>query len=387
MRIITFYLPQFHCIPENDKWWGEGFTEWVNVRKAEALFKGHQQPKIPLNDNYYNLLDIEVMRWQTEIAKKYGIYGFCFYHYWFDGKMLLEKPVENYLNEKSIKFPYCICWANEHWTNQWATDKYNVLIEQKYGSCKEWKEHFDYLLPFFKDDRYIKKDGKPVFVLYRPDLVECRKEMFGYWNQLCREAGLSGICYMCQRPDAMLSGIDSDISMFDYCIEYQPGIAMKNLICKKQKFATLRKIKRKVVLYAEKNFKISGNNLNISRMINNDVKKFTYDEVWESILNMSPVTEKSIPGAFVNWDNTPRKGKRGTVTTNVSSDKFHKYLSKQIENAKNKYHQDMIFMFAWNEWAEGGFLEPDEENGYAYLEAIKEALQENNEFHSYKSKT
>lgn len=380
MKIIAYYLPQFHCIPENDKWWGKGFTEWVNVKKAEALFEGHKQPKIPLNNNYYNLLDIDVMKWQAEIAKKHGIYGFCFYHYWFDGKMLLEKPVENYLNENSIDFPYCICWANEHWTNQWVADQYDVLIEQRYGSKSEWKMHFDYLLPFFKDDRYIKKDGKPVFVLYRPDLVECKKEMFDYWNQLSKEAGLPGICYLCQRPDAMLAGINSDLSMFDYCIEYQPGIAIKEITHKRQKFQMLRKIKRKLVLFLERHFKVHGNTLNISRMMSKDVTKFTYDELWDYILNMSPITEKSIPGAFVNWDNSPRKGERGLVTTGVSPNKFKKYLSEQVKNAKNMYHQDMMFMFAWNEWAEGGYLEPDEENGYAYLEAIKNALIENGEF-------
>lgn len=380
MKIIAYYLPQFHRIPENDKWWGEGFTEWVNVKKAESLFEGHHQPRIPLNNNYYNLLDVEVMRWQTEIAKKHGIYGFCFYHYWFDGKMLLEKPVENYLKEKSIDFPFCICWANEHWTNQWVADQHSVLIEQRYGGKKEWKEHFDYLLPFLKDSRYIKKDGKPVFVLYRPDLVEARKEMIEYWNELAVKAGLTGICFMCQRPDAMLTGLKSDLSMFDYCIEYQPSVAIKNISYKKQNFTFLRKMKRSMVLFVEKHFKVAGNSMSLGRINKTEVKRFTYDELWQYVINMKPLTKKSIPGAFVNWDNTPRKGNRGTVLTEVTSEKMHKYLSEQIRHAKKDYHQDMMFMFAWNEWAEGGFLEPDEANGYGYLEAIKAALEENNEF-------
>ena len=189
VRTIALYLPQFHEIPENNEWWGHGFTEWVNVKKAVPLFEGHQQPRIPLDNNYYDLSDVNVMRWQTELAKKYGIYGFCFYHYWFNGKKLLEKPVDNYLEAKDIDFPFCICWANEHWTNKWATENDRVLIEQKYGGREQWKEHFDYLLPFFKDSRYIYQDGKPLFVLYRPELVTRRREMLEYWNQLALENG------------------------------------------------------------------------------------------------------------------------------------------------------------------------------------------------------
>ena len=160
MKIIAFYLPQFHNIPENDEWWGDGFTEWVNVKKAKPLFDGHVQPKEPLNDNYYNLLDDNIKIWQAKIAKEYGVYGFCYYHYWFNGKLLLEKPMEQMLNNKKIDIPFCISWANEPWTKAWVNEK-KVLIPQSYGGVNEWKEHFDYLLPFFKDERYIKVHNKP----------------------------------------------------------------------------------------------------------------------------------------------------------------------------------------------------------------------------------
>ena len=153
MKIIAFYLPQFHNIPENDEWWGDGFTEWVNVKAAKPLFEGHQQPKVPLNDNYYNLLDDNVKIWQAKIAKEHGVYGFCYYHYWFSGKMLLEKPMEQMLKNKAVDIPFCISWANETWTKAWVNDEKKVLILQKYGEKDEWKQHFDYLLPFFKDDR------------------------------------------------------------------------------------------------------------------------------------------------------------------------------------------------------------------------------------------
>lgn len=380
MNIIAFYLPQFHQIPENDEWWGEGFTEWVNVKKAKPLFEGHEQPRVPLNGNYYDLSDVSVMKWQTEIAKEHGISGFCFYHYWFDGKLLLEKPVENYLNSKDIDFPYCICWANEHWTNQWVSDKNNVLIEQRYGGEKEWKEHFDYLLPYFKDNRYIKREGKPVVVIYRPDLIDKRKDMVNYWNQLAKAAGLDGLCFMYQRPDAALGGNNSDLSMFDYCIEYQPGVEFKFNVNNTRKFNGLRRVKRKLMLFIEKKFGISTEGMNLSQINKHEASKRSYDEVWEHVISQKPMFENSIPGAFVNWDNTPRKENRGMVLTGATPEKFKYYLKKQIKHAIDDYHEDMMFMFAWNEWAEGGFLEPDEKYGYGFLDAIKQALIETDSF-------
>ena len=157
MKIIAVYLPQFHEIPENNEWWGKGFTEWTTMKKAKPLYEGHYQPRIPLNENYYNLLDPQVMEWQCKIAKEHGIYGFCFYHYWFDGHLLLEKPVEKYLQDEKCDLPFCICWANEHWTKAWEGKHNQVLIPRRYGGEKEWKEHFEYLLPFLKDPRYIRK--------------------------------------------------------------------------------------------------------------------------------------------------------------------------------------------------------------------------------------
>lgn len=149
MKVIAFYLPQFHNIPENNEWWGDGFTEWVNVMKAKPLFEGHVQPKVPLNNNYYDLLDDGVKIWQAETAKKYGIYGFCYYHYWFNGKLLLEKPMEQMLKNHKIDIPFCICWANEAWTKAWVNST-QTLIPQKYGNKDDWKKHFEYLLPFSK---------------------------------------------------------------------------------------------------------------------------------------------------------------------------------------------------------------------------------------------
>ena len=198
MKVIAFYLPQYHNIPENDEWWGDGFTEWTNVRKAQPYFEGHNQPEIPLNENYYNLLDDKVKLWQAKLAKEYGVYGFCYYHYWFNGKMLLEQPMEQMLRNKEIEQHFCICWANEPWTKAWVNET-KVLIPQKYGHEKEWKEHFDYLLPFFKDERYIKCSGRPLMVIYRPQVIDNIREMILYWNKLAKEAGFNKVVFIIRK--------------------------------------------------------------------------------------------------------------------------------------------------------------------------------------------
>ena len=249
MKIIALYLPQYHDIPENDKWWGKGFTEWVNVKKAKPLYEGHYQPHVPLNNNYYNLLDDDVKIWQADLAKKYGVYGFCYYHYWFNGKMLLEQPMEQMLKNEKIDLPFCICWANEPWTRAWVGET-ETLIAQQYGYEKEWKEHFDYLLPFFKDNRYIKEDNKPLFVIYRPEVIGVLKDMLNYWNELAIDNGFSGMKYAFQTL-SMDVAKDPNKALFDYDIEFQPTYAYQDLYA--DKYVTLRKIKGKMSRFFEKN--------------------------------------------------------------------------------------------------------------------------------------
>ena len=372
MKIITFYLPQFHTIPENDEWWGEGFTEWVNMKKAQPLYEGHYQPRVPLNNNYYDLSDPETMRWQVSLANKYGVYGWCLYHYWFNGKLLLEKPVENLLRDKSLNIHYCLSWANEPWTNGWVAEKAKVLIAQRYGREKEWKEHFDYLLPFFKDERYIRVDGKPLFVLYKTDIIPDMNEMLDYYQKLAKDAGLKGICFAYQALYQNHPTMPDD-SRFDLNIHYEPPYAVRDLTHQKHSFA--RSVKRKVECFLNMHTKINIERLSLTQ----GLKFFDYDKVWEAILNRKPLSDKCVPGAYVDWDNTPRRPTRGSIHKGASPEKFKKYLSRQIRRARDVYHKDMIFMFAWNEWAEGGYIEPDEKFKYGYLEAIKEALEENNE--------
>lgn len=379
MRVVAFYLPQFHAIPENDAWWGEGFTEWTNMKKAKPLFEGHEQPRIPLDNNYYNLLDEKVMKWQFDLAKEYGVYGFCFYHYWFDGHMLLQKPMENMLNSKALNFPYCICWANEAWTNAWkSTGDTDTLLPQRYGNKKEWKEHFDYLLPFFKDTNYIKEDGRPLFVLYRPEICDCTNEMFDYWDALAQEAGLPGLCYAYQQVSYYLDP-KKDESRFTYRIEYQPGYARYDAQNNAGNISSSwLKLKTTGRRFAGKIDKTFGTNIT-GKLTKQGLSFENYDNLCEAIINRKADDQKSIAGMFVGWDNTPRRGNKGRVCVGSSPDKFKYYLKKQFENVYQTYSNDFLFIFAWNEWAEGGYLEPDEKHHYGYLEAIKECMEEDND--------
>ncbi len=372
MKIISFYLPQFHCIPENDAWWGKGFTEWVNMKKAKPLFEGHYQPRIPLDHNYYNLLDDKTIEWQSAIAEEYGIYGFCFYHYWFGGKLLLEKPIELYRNNSNCKTHYCICWANEDWTNQWTTEEPKVLIAETYGDKEEWKKHFEYFLPYFKDERYIRVDGKPVLVFLSPEKIKNLIPMLDYWDELAKKEGFDGITYMSQGTNFRLSGSQKAKERLDYFIDYQPQYAYSAM--KQGKHALLRKLKRKISNASQKYFNIDPFVFLEKSGGNDGPAIYDYDDIWQRILNQTPESSKVIPGAFVDWDNTPRKERRGFVINGASPEKFEKYLRAQIDRAEDIYDKDMIFLFAWNEWAEGGYMEPDERFGYGYLEAVKKAL-------------
>lgn len=383
MKIIAFYLPQFHNIPENDEWWGDGFTEWVNVKSAEPLFEGHYQPVIPLMNNYYNLLDDDVKIWQARIAKEHGIFGFCYYHYWFNGKMLLEKPMEQMLKNKKVDIPFCICWANEPWTKAWIAQDQKVLIPQKYGGEKEWKEHFDYLLQFLRDDRYILKDEKPIIIIYRPKSIPCLKEMVDYWRFLAIQNGLKGLSVMCAINNTEIDNSAYDV--FDNIIEWEPHTAKwdKSNTNKDEKgrFSGLKKFRKTVWNEFEKVTGIDPYKYDPIALKRQEQKRFlNYDDIWQKIIQMKPIRYNSLPGAFVRWDNTPRYKEKASIILGETPDKFREYLKKQIIHAKEEYKTNYLFMYAWNEWAEGGYLEPDEKYGFAYLEALEKALKETGEF-------
>lgn len=345
MKQIAFYLPQFHTIPENDKWWGKGFTEWVNVKKSKPLFRGHNQPEVPLQ-GYYDLSNVNEMVKQAKMAKEYGLYGFCYYHYWFEGKLLLEKPLEQMLVTPGVDIPFCLCWANETWSRTWDGSEKKILIAQNYDEDDEMlRKHFDYFLKFFKDQRYIKEGNKPILIIYKPHLIKNIDHIIDYWNKLASENGFDGIYFGYQHHSAF--SFPDKTKGFDFGIEFEPWYTIDQEDMLKQTF--FQKVYRKV--------------LKKPLILN-------YDEVWKKILARYS-SEKTMPGAFVSWDNTPRMANRGIVVLGATPEKFKRYYKKQMKRAKTIYHTDYIFINAWNEWAEGAHLEPDEKNGYGYLEGLK----------------
>ena len=360
MKKIAFYLPQFHAIPENDEWWGKGFTDWTNVKASKPQYKGHVQPEVPLNDNYYDLLNPETQIWQADLAKRYGIDAFCYYHYWFEGKLLLERPMENMLKNPKIDIPFCICWANETWARTWDGKETDILIKQNYNENREaWKSHFEYLLQFFRDERYVKNNGRPLLLIYKPYLITNCKEMIIYWRELAVENGLTGLYIGYQYPESF--DYDMDELGFDFGVEFEPLYTGHEFSV--QNSGNWEKLrfyaKDPEWLFRKMMYKLF-----------HCPNIWNYDTAWNMILRRKPEKENVMPGAFPAWDNSPRKKNNATIYRGASPEKFKKYFSMQMERAEKIYHAEYIFINAWNEWGEGAHLEPDEVNGYAWLEAV-----------------
>lgn len=352
MKIIAYYLPQFHETKENNKWWGKGFTEWTNVKKGKKLFKTHNQPFIPLNNNYYNLLEKKTIEWQTKLAQQYGIYGFCYYHYWFEGKKILEKPAENLLKWKDINQKFCFCWANHSWKKTW-NGLNEILIKQTYGNEDKWDEHFNYLLQFFNDERYIKIDNKPVFVIYTPENIKNLNKMIAFFKKRCIENGFNGI-YIIESKNT--------IKNLEFISSESSARVLREPNCSLGKRSLLEKIFQKLKSNFKKNYLYF-------------VQKYKYLKFIKYSIGISKeyVNEKMFPGIFTNWDNTSRHGRRGYVIEDSTPQLFKKYLLEQKKIMKER-NVEYIFLNAWNEWAEGMYLEPDEKYKYEYLEAIKEVI-------------
>lgn len=357
IKAIAFYLPQFHRIPENDKWWGEGFTDWQAVKDARAFIDNQKQPRHP-KKGYYTLLSSETLKWQADLVQKADIYGLCFYHYWFkEGKQLLEKPAEILLKDKTINMRFCFSWANESWIRTWSniagnvwTDKYDartgtnsqtekgMLIEQEYGLEEEWRKHFEYLCPFFADERYIKHDGKPVFILYRPNAIPRLAHMVRCWNAWAREKGFKGL-YIIGTIHQNLERVNK---ILDAELLHSPLALMND--CPPE--------------YC------------------NGIKCYSYDKSWRRYLEFARwriSSKKCYFCAVTDHDTTPRKGKNGVVFRGMTPKKLYWYFHELVRISRRK-HNDYVFINAWNEWGEAMYLEPDEEYGYACLNAVKKAL-------------
>ena len=374
IKVIAFYLPQFHQIPENDKWWGEGFTEWENVRKAKPCFQGHQQPKVPLNNHYYDLTEDTVKIWQASLAKQYGIFGFCYYHYWFkDGKKLLEKPAEQMLDNKEIDLPFCFSWANENWSKNWDGGNHEVIMPQKYGGRADWEAHLQYLLPFFRDERYITVQGKPLFIIYKPEQIIDIYQMVRYFRKRLKEEGFPGICMAFQFP-AYYGDMYYRNDIFDYRIAFEPVFSRSQTVYGKSGTDHRVRIIRRILgeypisVYRKKRARLLGS----AQISSEKLTHFSYTQTWERLLT-NEWTDELLPGAFVDWDNTPRN-RKGLVYDGFSLDFFASYMKKLVERSERE-KKPMLFINAWNEWAEGAFLEPDELYGYGKLEAIALSLK------------
>ena len=346
LKTIAFYSPQFHPVEVNDRAWGKGFTEWSNTTTAVAQFEGHDQPRIPNELGYYDLRVKDVQRRQIELAKSFGISGFCYYHYWFDGKRVLEMPFNQVLKDKSLDLPFCICWANENWTRAWDASEKEVILRQHH-SPKDDRLFFEDIIPALMDERYIRVDNKPLLIVYRPDLLPDPKETGERWRDLARQNGI-GELHLATISTRNFK--DYRNIGFDTVIQFPPhNINPKQI--PKEKLNIL-------------NPKFCG-------------KVFEYDDAKTLALSELRKYPDMIPGVMMGWDNEARRSGRGTIFHNCSPESYLNWLANAIRHAKvNQTNQEQfVFINAWNEWAEGSYLEPDKKHGYDYLKATAEAIR------------
>lgn len=346
VRAIAFYLPQFHPFPENDSWWGKGFTEWTNVGKARPLFPGHYQPHCPIHLGYYDLRLPEVMVEQARIARVYGIGGFAYHFYWFAGKTLMERPLRGMLGNPDVDMPFFLSWANENWTRRWDGREEAVLIRQTH-SVEDSRAMMRHIADYMRDPRYIRVNGRPVFSVYRPRMIPDLAAAVQTWRAEARAQGL-GELYLI----GIQRGIAEDHRQdgFDANLEFTPhGIKVSEL-------SVLLPLDRDV---------FKG-------------KVFDYDALVKAALEQDDRGLQRHRCAMLGWDNTARSPDRATIHLNFSIDSYRRWLSELCARARTddwrSPDERMVFINAWNEWAEGTHLEPDQRHGFAYLEATRQAV-------------
>ena len=365
-KIIALYLPQFHQIPENDEFWGEGFTDWITVKNAKPLFKGHRQPRVPLNNNYYDLSIKENVEWQSKLAHDHGIYGFGVYHYWFNNdKNLLTRPAEIMRDDDSIKTHYFFIWDNCSWKRSWSNVPGNdwvpisdvklnhkgpsILIPHILGKESDWEFHYNYLSSHFHSNRYEKRDGKPVFAIfhYEKDI----DKMCDYWDQLAKKDGFEGMCFIFKYSETIHFMKNS------YQYNYEPHHT--NWWNASLRIRIKNKLKKILNICSQK-----------------DITCYDYDKTWKRLLRHAKLhkDKQLFYGAFIDYDDTPRRGRNKARLFNGSTpEKFEHYFGElvSISTGQNK---DYIFLTAWNEWGEGAYLEPDTFNKLKYLQAISNVM-------------
>lgn len=361
IKTIAFYLPQYHPIPENDEWWGKGFTEWTNVAKAKPLFRGHNQPNIPADLGFYDLRLAETREEQANLAKQYGLTAFCYWHYWFgNGKRVLERPFQEVLESGKPDFPFCLGWANETWSGIWHGNPKKILLEQTYPGEQDYIEHFYSLLTAFKDNRYLKVDDKPLFLVYKPKLIPDLALFVNTFTRLAVENGLPGLHLVATNVE-----LEWDVKGNGFDAMTPISLAKRRYVSSKNKIVDFYRRAK------------SGPLKNLYKMVFR--KPANIYDYRETIHEFEEYSGPNLyyPTVIPNWDNTPRSGLDGFVFKNSTPELFKVVL----ENAKhqvekyNKPANQIIFVKSWNEWAEGNYLEPDLKFGHNYLKVFKDVFK------------
>lgn len=377
-RVIAYYLPQFHPIKENDEVWGPGFTEWTNVVKARPQFHGHYQPRIPADLGFYDLRLPETREQQAQLAREAGIEGFCYWHYWMgNGRMLLQRPFEEVLQSGKPDFPFCLAWANHDWkTNTWKNKGGNQMIaEQLYPGDEDHIAHFRYLLPAFKDKRYITVEGKPVFLIYDPYHFKDVKHFMMLWRNLAEESGLPGIHFVasCNSTTTIKRNADGSIKRVQPDLKSSAAIyndflsmgfdAVNSYGKSRGEMLHLGKITRTIRYILQK------------KMPFMPTLKYDYPKIVRHFFAPEDAWENVYPTILPQWDRTPRAGKSEGIYVNATPENFKQHLLHAIDVVKEKEEEHrLLFMKSWNEWGEGNYVEPDEKYGHGFLNAIRETL-------------
>jgi len=356
LRTIAFYLPQYHRIPENDEWWGEGFTDWTNVRRAEPLFAGHHQPHRPGELGFYDLTDGTARDAQADLAGRYGVDAFCYYHYWFGGRRLLQRPFDEVLATGRPDFGFCLCWANEPWTRTWDGSRSSILVDQHY-SAEDDRRHIDWLIEAFRDPRYQRVDGKPLFLVYRAGQLPDPRGTTARWRQRAARAGLPGL-FLCRVESHRERG-DPRALGFDASVEFQPAVADMKLAAR-QRFAAHNVLRR---LGAGPR---PGSYLTLP-----------YASLVRQMLSRRQPGHLRFPCVSPDWDNSPRRPAGAFMLTGSTPEAFGGWVAETVRRLReDRPEHRLLFVNAWNEWAEGCHLEPCERWGHAYLEALAKGLTE-----------
>lgn len=355
VRPIAFYLPQYHPIHENDEWWGPGFTEWRNVARARPVFHDHYQPHVPADLGYYDLRLEETRIAQANLARAYGVHGFCYYHYWFNGRRILERPFSEVLQSGKPDFPFCLCWANENWTRVWDGGDQEVLLQQHYSHDDD-VEHIRSLLPAFQDSRYIKIEGRPLFLVYRSELLPDPAKTTELWQDEARKAGLPGL-YLA-RVENFERGIEPAQQGFDASVEFAPDVSRSG----KPLFdGAFSRFLGRIGLLPE--------GLRHNRV-------YWYPTMVRSMLARPEPRHTWFRCVSPSWDNSARRRSKANIFHGSTPQIYQNWLERIAGRTAERYPEDerLVFINAWNEWAEGCHLEPDLQWGRAYLEATKTAL-------------